>query len=78
MVTKLMEVARNAFGAWRDHEGLWSMNQFEALSKLLGNKIMLGDAPPELFEVSLQLFVYCVPHTLWKLGRLEDNSLAAQ
>lgn len=51
MITKLMEVSRNAFGAWRENEGVWSMRQFESLSKLLGNKIMLGDAPPELFEV---------------------------
>ncbi|XP_026499077.1 dynein regulatory complex subunit 3-like [Vanessa tameamea] len=53
MITKLLEVSRNAFGAWREHEGMWSMRQFEALSKLLGNKIMLGDAPPELFEVMM-------------------------
>lgn len=52
MITKLMEVSRNAFGLWREAEGVWSMRQFEALSKLLGNKIMLGDAPPELFDVS--------------------------
>lgn len=51
MITKLLEVSRNAFGAWREHEGIWSMRQFESLSKLLGNKVMLGDAPPELFEV---------------------------
>ncbi|XP_013190894.1 dynein regulatory complex subunit 3 [Amyelois transitella] len=53
MITKLLEVSRNAFGAWRETEGLWSMRQFESLSKLLGNKIMLGDAPPELFEVMM-------------------------
>ncbi|XP_045766707.1 dynein regulatory complex subunit 3-like isoform X1 [Maniola jurtina] len=53
MITKLLEVSRNAFGAWREHEGMWSMRQFEALSKLLGNKVMLGDAPPELFEVMM-------------------------
>ncbi|XP_045450916.1 dynein regulatory complex subunit 3-like [Melitaea cinxia] len=53
MITKLLEVSRNAFGAWREHEGMWSMRQFEALSKLLGNKIMLGDVPPELFEVMM-------------------------
>ncbi|XP_059053982.1 dynein regulatory complex subunit 3-like [Achroia grisella] len=53
MITKLMEVSRNAFGAWRENEGVWSMRQFESLSKLLGNKIMLGDAPPELFEIMM-------------------------
>ncbi|XP_039755667.1 dynein regulatory complex subunit 3-like [Pararge aegeria] len=53
MITKLLEVSRNAFGAWREHEGMWSMRQFEALSKLLGNKVLLGDAPPELFEVMM-------------------------
>ncbi|CAG4962699.1 unnamed protein product [Colias eurytheme] len=53
MITKLLEVSRNAFGAWREHEGIWSMRQFETLSKLLGNKVMLGDAPPELFEVMM-------------------------
>ncbi|XP_050351560.1 dynein regulatory complex subunit 3-like [Nymphalis io] len=53
MITKLLEVSRNAFGAWREHEGMWSMRQFEALSKLLGNKIMIGDVPPELFEVMM-------------------------
>ncbi|CAG9561376.1 unnamed protein product [Danaus chrysippus] len=53
MITKLLEVSRNAFGAWREHEGMWSMRQFETLSKLLGNKVMLGDAPPELFEIMM-------------------------
>ncbi|KAI8426087.1 hypothetical protein MSG28_005046 [Choristoneura fumiferana] len=53
MITKLMEVSRNAFGAWREIEGIWSMRQFETLSKLLGNKVMLGDAPPELFEIMM-------------------------
>ncbi|KAL0871762.1 hypothetical protein ABMA27_004260 [Loxostege sticticalis] len=53
MITKLMEVSRNAFGAWRENEGVWSMRQFESLSKLLGNKVMLGDAPPELFEIMM-------------------------
>ncbi|CAK1544955.1 unnamed protein product [Leptosia nina] len=53
MITKLLEISRNAFGAWREHEGMWSMRQFESLSKLLGNKVMLGDAPPELFEVMM-------------------------
>ncbi|XP_052755007.1 dynein regulatory complex subunit 3 [Galleria mellonella] len=53
MITKLMEVSRNAFGAWRENEAVWSMRQFESLSKLLGNKVMLGDAPAELFEVMM-------------------------
>ncbi|XP_030020025.2 dynein regulatory complex subunit 3 isoform X1 [Manduca sexta] len=53
MVTKLLEVSRNAFGAWREHEGVWTMRQIEALTKLLGNKILLGDAPPELFEAMM-------------------------
>ncbi|OWR55525.1 dynein regulatory complex subunit 3-like [Danaus plexippus] len=53
MITKLLEISRNAFGAWREHEGMWSMRQFETLSKLLGNKVMLGDAPPELFEIMM-------------------------
>ncbi|XP_045526239.1 dynein regulatory complex subunit 3-like [Pieris brassicae] len=53
MITKLLEVSRNAFGAWREHEGMWSMRQLDALSKLLGNKILLGDAPPELFEAMM-------------------------
>ncbi|XP_028029107.1 dynein regulatory complex subunit 3-like [Bombyx mandarina] len=53
MITKLLEVSRNAFGAWREQEGVWSMRQFEALSKLLGNKLILGDVPPELFEVMM-------------------------
>ncbi|KAJ8715983.1 hypothetical protein PYW08_013268 [Mythimna loreyi] len=52
-VTKLLEVARNAFGAWREHEGVWSMRQFEVLSKHLGNKIMLGDASPELYNAMM-------------------------
>ncbi|XP_075978515.1 dynein regulatory complex subunit 3-like [Anticarsia gemmatalis] len=52
-ITKLLEVSRNAFGAWREHEGIWSMRQFETLSKYLGNKIMLGDACPELYEVMM-------------------------
>lgn len=52
MVTKLLEVSRNAFGSWREHEGVWSTRQFEVLSKYLGNKIMLGDTSPELFDVS--------------------------
>ena len=51
MITKLLEISRNAFGAWREHEGMWSMRQFETLSKMLGNKVALGDVPPELFEV---------------------------
>ncbi|KAH9641689.1 hypothetical protein HF086_005135 [Spodoptera exigua] len=51
-VTKLLEVSRMAFGAWREHEGVWSTRQFEVLSKYLGNKVMLGDASPELFDVS--------------------------
>ncbi|XP_049874456.1 dynein regulatory complex subunit 3-like [Pectinophora gossypiella] len=53
MITKLLEHARNAFGSWREHEAVWSMRQFEALSKLLGNKILLGDVPAELFEVMM-------------------------
>ncbi|XP_050675184.1 dynein regulatory complex subunit 3-like [Leptidea sinapis] len=53
MITKLLEASRNAFGAWREHEGIWSMRQFETLSKLLGNKVMLGDAPPALFEIMM-------------------------
>ncbi|CAH0729933.1 unnamed protein product, partial [Brenthis ino] len=53
MITKLLEVSRNAFGAWREHEGMWSMRQFETLSKLLGNKVILGDIPKELFEVMM-------------------------
>ncbi|XP_022830342.1 dynein regulatory complex subunit 3-like isoform X1 [Spodoptera litura] len=53
MVTKLLEVSRMAFGSWREHEGVWSTRQFEVLSKYLGNKIMLGDASPELFDVMM-------------------------
>ncbi|KAF9806727.1 hypothetical protein SFRURICE_011431 [Spodoptera frugiperda] len=53
MVTKLLEVSRNAFGSWREHEGVWSTRQFEVLSKYLGNKIMLGDTSPELFDVMM-------------------------
>ncbi|CAH0694009.1 unnamed protein product [Spodoptera exigua] len=52
-VTKLLEVSRMAFGAWREHEGVWSTRQFEVLSKYLGNKVMLGDASPELFDVMM-------------------------
>ncbi|PZC75733.1 dynein regulatory complex subunit 3 [Helicoverpa armigera] len=53
MVTKLLESSRMAFGAWREHESVWSTRQFEVLSKYLGNKIMLGDASPELFDVMM-------------------------
>lgn len=60
MITKLMEVSRNTFGQWREHEGVWSMRQFEVLSKLLGNKVVLGDASPELFEVSYTDLNLCV------------------
>ncbi|XP_063623655.1 dynein regulatory complex subunit 3-like [Cydia splendana] len=52
-ITKLLEVSRNAFGVWREIEGIWSMRQFESLSKLLGNKVLLGDAPPDLFEIMM-------------------------
>lgn len=50
-VTKLLEVSRNAFGAWREHEAVWSSRQYESLNKMLGNKILLGDAPLDLYEV---------------------------
>ncbi|KAJ0178160.1 hypothetical protein K1T71_005983 [Dendrolimus kikuchii] len=53
MITKLLEVSRNAFGAWREHDGVWSMRQFETLSKLLGNKLLLGDVCAELFEIMM-------------------------
>ncbi|CAB3247675.1 unnamed protein product [Arctia plantaginis] len=52
-ITKLLEVSRNAFGAWREHDGTWSMRQFETLSKHLGNKNMLIDASPELYEAMM-------------------------
>ncbi|KAJ8713615.1 hypothetical protein PYW07_013985 [Mythimna separata] len=52
-ITKLLEMSRNAFGAWREHEGVWSMRQFEVLSKHLGNKVMLGDASPELYSAMM-------------------------
>ncbi|XP_041987235.1 dynein regulatory complex subunit 3-like [Aricia agestis] len=53
MITKLLESARGAFGAWREHEGLWSMRQAEALSKLLGNRVLLGDVQPQLLEAMM-------------------------
>ncbi|KAL4712059.1 hypothetical protein ACJJTC_003726 [Scirpophaga incertulas] len=53
MITQLMEESRNAFGAWRESEGVWSMSQFESLSKNLGKKNMLGDVPLELHEVMM-------------------------
>lgn len=52
-ITKLLEVSRNSFGAWREQEAVWSTRQYESLNKMLGNKIMLGDAPPDLYEVYL-------------------------
>ncbi|KAJ2943667.1 hypothetical protein O0L34_g16779 [Tuta absoluta] len=53
MISKLLEQSRSAFGAWRDSESVWSTRQYDTLSKLLGNKVMLGDVPPELFEVMM-------------------------
>ncbi|XP_026746550.1 LOW QUALITY PROTEIN: dynein regulatory complex subunit 3-like [Trichoplusia ni] len=53
LVTKLLEASRTAFGAWREHEGVWSTRQFEILSKYLGNKVMLGDASRELFDIMM-------------------------
>ncbi|CAH0584433.1 unnamed protein product [Chrysodeixis includens] len=53
LVTRLLEVSRTAFGAWREHEGVWSTRQFEILSKYLGNKVMLGDASRELMDVMM-------------------------
>ncbi|XP_068618661.1 dynein regulatory complex subunit 3-like [Battus philenor] len=52
-ITKLLEVSRGAFGAWRESEVVWSSKQTDALTKLVGNKVMLGDAPADLFEVMM-------------------------
>ncbi|CAH2039450.1 unnamed protein product, partial [Iphiclides podalirius] len=54
MINKLLEVSRGAFGSWRESEVVWSSKQSDALSKLVGNKVLLGDAPPELFEVMME------------------------
>ncbi|KPI97248.1 PREDICTED: leucine-rich repeat-containing protein 48-like [Papilio xuthus] len=53
MITKLLEVSRGAFGSWRESELVWSTRQSDHLAKLVGNKVLLGDATPELFEVMM-------------------------
>lgn len=52
MITKLLEVSRGAFGSWRESELVWSTRQSDHLAKLVGNKVLLGDATPELYEVT--------------------------
>ncbi|KAG7295915.1 hypothetical protein JYU34_021005 [Plutella xylostella] len=53
MITKFLEHSRNAFGQWREVEGVWSMRQYETLSKMLGNNVLLGDVSPELLEIMM-------------------------
>lgn len=77
MITKLMEVSRNAFGQWREQEGAWSMRQFEILSKMLGNKLMLGDACPELMEVSYKRALENISLTTRGLHNYLDATLGA-
>ncbi|CAG4946971.1 unnamed protein product [Parnassius apollo] len=53
MVSKLLDESRGAFGAWRESELVWSTRQADTLANMLGNRLLLGDAPPDLVEIMM-------------------------